>query len=51
MLMTKSFMNLGMNLLKMTFTLEGHTVSVYQIVIYFICAGVLIYFIKKIFDV
>lgn len=49
--MTKSFINLGMNLLKMSFTLEGYTISVYQIVIFFICAGILIYFIKKFFDV
>lgn len=48
--MTKSFINLGMNLLKMTFTLEGYTVSVYQIIIYFICVGILIYFIRKFFD-
>lgn len=49
--MTKSFIDLGMRLLKMTFNLEGFTVSVYQIVIYFICIGILIVFIRKIFDV
>lgn len=47
--MTKSFIDLGMKLLKTRFYLEGFSISVWQILVYLALVAIFIGILRKIF--